>query len=127
MSSKDLDRAIHKEFQEIKWMTLERFVERVNYYISAGYATAEEHYHSAMSCHKRIYKPMIADVVRKVEEFREVMDGVHIVKKLQDAPELRTAEQIINNMTVTEHQLYTAQSGDIITIMDRKFRIEPLD
>lgn len=122
----DNDRIIRKEFQRIKSMTLEQFVDRANYYISAGYATADEHYRSAMSCHPRIYKPMIAAVVKKAEEFREVMDKVHVVKKLQDAPELRTAEQIINNMTVTEHQLYTASSGDVITIMDRKFRIEPL-
>ncbi|TVX93025.1 hypothetical protein [Paenibacillus agilis] len=127
MDKEKQERMIVREFQDIKWMTLEQFIDRANFYISCGYGTAMTHFIDAISCHPRISKPMLGQVLHKVDEIRELWDGVTLGRKIQEAPEPKLAEQYLNELTFIEAQLYGAKSGDVIQILGKRFRVEPLD
>ncbi|BFH70628.1 hypothetical protein J27TS7_57780 [Paenibacillus dendritiformis] len=122
----EYERKVRKEFQRVKSMTAGGFEEWCNYLISAGYAVGVEHMMTAMETHPRIYRPMIVDVLKKADEIRETWDDVHIIRKVEEAPPVKSAEEIIHNLSPIEAELYRAEAGTTIRILGRTFRVEPI-
>lgn len=68
-----------KIFQRVKGMTNEQFWVWFDQMHTRAYVLAVEHMQEAMSCHKRISRPMINQVMEKAEEVRELWVGARTV------------------------------------------------
>ncbi|MEN1985218.1 hypothetical protein [Paenibacillus hubeiensis] len=113
-------------FQKAKSMTKEGFWIWMNQLHTRAYAKAIEHMTDAMSCHPRISKPMINQVLIKAEEIREVWDGLKMVTvDGTEGTEYKTADQIAQGFDATEAAIYKLTEPHMLHIGDKKFVIRP--
>lgn len=117
-----------KLFQRVKSLTLDNFINFCNSIQTQAYGLGITHMTQAMSCHKRIYKPMIKQVLEKAEEIREKWDGIKEETIDSDSiAQYRTAEEIMKNMSPTELAIYKLESDGYFEIGGRTFYVKPVE
>lgn len=121
------DREKRRQFQYAKSLSNDNFWSWMNHIHTKVYALAIEHMTDAMSCHQRISKSMIADVLRKAEEIREKWDGMETIT-VDDTvkKDFRTADEIILGLTPTEGAIYRLEKEAVIQIVGRDFFVVPI-
>lgn len=121
------EREKKRQFQWVKSLSNETFWSWMNDIHTKVYALAMDHMKDAMSCHPRISKPMIADVLRKAEEIRERWDGLKTIT-VDDTVNQRflTAEEMIHGLSPTEGMIYKLEKEAVFDIVGRKFLVVPI-
>lgn len=96
-----IQRKYKRMFQRIKNMTNEQFVTCMEVTFKTAYDLGRNNVFEAMSCHPRIYKPMIEQTRQKAEQIREEWDGLFQrdmdVNEVEDAVKLFLARGDLNN------------------------------
>lgn len=115
-----------RTFQQVKAMSKDTFWSWMNQLHTRAYALGIDHMTDAMSCQKRISKPMINQVLRKAEQIREEWDGLKMVTvDSTEGTEFKTADQIAQGFDSTEAAIYKLTEPHILHIGDKKFVIRP--
>lgn len=111
-------------FQKAKSLTTDKFWSWMNQLHTRAYALAIEHMTYAMSCHPRISKPMINQVMEKADEIREQWDGLKAVT-VDDTEgiEFKTTDEMTKGFSPIEAAIYKMEEPGIVKIADRKFVI----
>ncbi|MFW5433289.1 hypothetical protein [Paenibacillus apiarius] len=123
----EFDRRLRREFQQVKSMSIKNFELWSNSILSAGYATGIDHIVTAMEMHPKIYKPTLEAVLKKVDEIRSDWDNIDMFSKVEFAPEVKTAEEVIHELSAVEAKIYRTQENSIISILGKRFRVEALN
>lgn len=78
MQKKFTDDDKRRFFQKVKMMTQAQFFMTIDAISTEAYKMGVDHMVEAMSCHKRISKPMIQEVLKKKTEIRSKWDGISV-------------------------------------------------
>ena len=115
-------------FQRVKSLTADNFINYLNGIQTQAYGLGITHMEQAMSCHQRISRPMIQQVLKKAEQIRIEWDGIEEVTVESAAiGQYRTPEEMMLNMSPTEAAIYKLESESYIEIGGKTFYVKPVE
>lgn len=120
------ERAWNRLFREIRSLTTEQFKSEMNVMHSRAHSISTEQMFTALSCHPKVYKPMIKEIFDKFNEIRGKWDGI-TEKVTETIPyQYRTTDMIINGLNPTESEILQIESEQEITIKGKRYLIKPI-
>ncbi|MFB9324241.1 hypothetical protein [Cryptosporangium minutisporangium] len=113
-------------FQRVKSLTTPNFIAYMNHHKTEAYGLGITHMEEAMSCHKRISRPMIEEVLKKAEQIRTEWDDIEEIT-VDTTGQYLTPEEIMRNMSPTELAIFKLETDAHFEIGGRTFYIKPVE
>lgn len=120
------EREKKRQFQWVKTLSTEKFWSWMNQLHTRAYAKAVDHMREAMSCHPRISKRMVNEVLLKAEQIRTEWDGMRMVSvEATEGVEFKTATELIEGLNPTEAAVYQIEAEHMLWVKGRAFVVRP--
>lgn len=120
------ERAWNRLFREIRSLTTEQFKQEMNVMHARAHSISTEQMVTALSCHPKVYKPMIKEILDKFNEIRGEWDGIAEKVTATIPYQYRTTDEIINGLNPTESEILAIETEQEITIKGKRYLIKPL-